>query len=343
MVKLLNTLYVLSEDAYLSLDGDNVVVSIERKEAGRFPLHTLCAIEYFGYKGASPFLMGECAARGIDLSFFTKHGRFLSRVVGESRGNVLLRREQYRISDNEVRSCAIVRNMIAAKIYNARWVLERAMRDHPLQVDMEAMGDASAELAVFVSKARSARTNDELRGIEGAAARTYYGVFSQMILADKESFRFEGRVRRPPKDSVNALLSFAYTLLTNDCASALEGVGLDSYVGLMHVERPGRKSLALDLVEELRSVFADRVVLSCINNRVLRASDFETKEDGSVYLSDRGRRAFLDVWQRKKRDALQHPYLKKKLAWGLLPHTQALLLARCIRGDIDGYPPFMWK
>lgn len=343
MKRLLNTLYVTSEDARLSLDGENVVVSKGDSIAGRFPLHTLQAIEYFGYFGATPALMGECAARGIDLSFFRPSGRFLARTIGEQHGNVLLRQEQYRISDDEVRSLSIATNMIAAKIFNSRWVLERCVRDHPMQVDVERLHSSSSDLAGLVLQARTATDMAELRGVEGTAARRYFDAFDQLVLADKKLFAYNGRNRRPPMDPVNALLSFAYSLLTNDCASALEGVGLDPYVGLMHVERPGRKSLALDLVEELRSVFADRMVLTCINNRLFKRASFEWREDGSVYLGEEARRAFLGAWQKRKRETLKHPFLGEKVSWGLLPHVQAMLLARYIRGDLDGYPPFMWK
>lgn len=343
MIKLLNTLYVLSDDAYLALDNGNVVVDKGGKEAGRFPLHTIGAIEYFGYKGVSPALIGECASRGIDLSFFTCHGRFLARTVGEERGNVLLRQQQYRISDSEEQSIAIARNMIAAKIFNARWVIERSIRDHPMQVDKEAMKRCSTNLAEYTRQAREASSMEELRGVEGLAARCYFSHFNDMIFVEDEFLCFNGRSKRPPMDAPNAMLSFAYSLLTNDCASALEGVGLDPYVGFMHVERPGRKSLALDLVEELRSPVADRAILTCINNKMFNEKSFENRPDGSVYLGESGRRKFLDAWQRRKREQIRHPYLKSKVAWGLVPHIQAMLLARYIRGDIDGYPPFMWK
>lgn len=343
MKKLLNTLYVLSEDAYLALDGENVVVHRGNTIAGRIPLHTLCGINYFGYKGASPRLMGECATRCIDLSFFTPTGRFLTRVAHENTGNVLLRRAQYRIADDTERSCLIARNFITAKIFNARWILERAKRDHPLQIDSEKVCLRSRELTNLTDEALTAESIDTLRGIEGYAAKSYYAVFDELILDHREDFRFDGRNRRPPKDPVNAVLSFAYVLLANECASALEGIGLDPYVGFMHADRPGRKSLALDLVEELRPVVADRAVLMCINNRILNSSHFLYREDGSVYLSTEGRRAFLEVWQKRKKAELTHPYLKEKVSWGLVPHVQAMLLARCIRGDVDGYPPFMWK
>jgi len=343
MRKLLNTLYVTTEESYLSLDGENIVVWKDGKRLGRFPLHVLNNVVYFGYKGASPQLLGACAKRNIGFSFFSGHGRFRARIAGESQGNVLLRKTQYRVSDDDESACGIARNFIVGKIYNARWVLERLLRDHPLQVDVEAVSAASSDLANFTMAASESDNLDTLRGIEGSAARSYFGVFDQMVLSNKEFFAFDGRSRRPPKDPVNALLSFAYVMLINDCASALEGAGLDSYVGFMHQDRPGRKSLALDLVEELRSVFADRVVLNCINNRKIQPKHFEERETGECLLTEEGRKVFIDAWQSKKREELRHPYLKEKVQWGLLPHVQSLLLARCLRGDIDEYPPFLWK
>ncbi|MDO4183185.1 MAG: type I-C CRISPR-associated endonuclease Cas1c [Coriobacteriia bacterium] len=343
MKRLLNTLFVTTEDAYLTLDGDNVVVMRGEDRIGRFPLHNLEAIYYFGYKGASPRFMGACAERGIDLSFFSPHGKFLAKVCGETRGNVLLRREQYRIADDTERSCDVARNFIIGKVFNSRWVIERARRDHPLRVDMDSLAAASAELASYAVKAREALSLEELRGAEGAAARCYFGVFNQLVLVEEEAFAFSGRSKRPPRDPINALLSFGYSIQASSCASALEGVGLDPYCGFMHQERAGRKSLALDLVEEFRSVFVDRLVLSCINNRMLSANHFETGSDGGVRLTDKGRGVFFAAWQKKKKEELRHPFLNEKLPWGLLPHVQALLLARYIRGDLDGYPPFMWK
>lgn len=343
MKKLLNTLYVLSEDAYLALDGENVVVRRGGAVAGRLPLHTLGGIAYFGHKGASPSLIGECAKRGIELAFFSRSGRFLARIVGESQGNVLLREQQFHLVSDETASCGIARNFIIGKIYNSRWVVERAVRDHPLQVDAALLKQRSSELARYLTEARDSSSLEQLRGIEGSAARCYFDAFNELILLDDGWAEFKGRSRRPPRDPANALLSFAYALLTGDCASALEGVGLDSYMGFMHVVRPGRKSLALDLVEEFRSVFADRVVLSCINNRMFKEESFEWRPDGSVYLGEAGRRAFLDAWQKKKRETIRHPFLDEKVPWGLVPHIQALLLSRCIRGELDGYPPFMWK
>lgn len=343
MKKLLNTLYVTSEDLYLSLDGENVVAWRKDERTGRFPLHILGGIAYFGYPGASPQLLGACLERGIGFSFYRPNGRFLARIAGNDSGNILLRREQFRVSESPERSLQIARHFIIGKIHNSRQILDRARRDHPLQVDMQALEAKSKELKDYVSDAKDADSLDYLRGVEGAAARAYYAVFDQLIFANRDCFQFRGRNRRPPKDATNALLSFAYSLLANDCYSALEGVGLDPYMGFMHTDRPGRKSLALDLEEELRSVFADRVVLNCINNRVVREGHFECRLDGAVLLNDSGRKLFLDTWQAKKREVIQHPFLKEKIPWGLLPHVQALLLSRYLRGDLDGYPPFLWR
>ena len=343
MKHLLNTLYVLSEDAYLALDGENIVVFRGEETAGRIPLHTLDSVLCFSYKGASPALMGACVERGIGLSFFTPHGRFLVRICGAARGNVLLRKRQYEVSENEEESLSIARNFIVGKIFNSKWVLERALRDHAMRIDGGRVKKASESLDGSMKAARSCGSIDSLRGIEGDAASTYYGVFDELVLRDKDFFRFAGRSRRPPRDAVNAMLSLFYTVLANDCASALEGVGLDSYVGFMHADRPGRKSLALDLEEELRPVFVDRFVLSAVNNRVVDSSSFDVCETGEVRLTDRGRKALFESWQNRKKDQIVHPFLKEKMARGLVPHVQSLLLARFLRGDLDGYPPFLWK
>mgnify|MGYP001852319276 FL=1 len=343
MRRLLNTLYVFTEDAYLALDGENVVVRRGEGELGRVPLHTLEGILCFSYRGASPGLMGACAERGVALSFFDRKGRFLAGVHGEQRGNVLLRKAQYAWSEDPEKSVAVARNFIVGKLYNGRWVLERAVRDHGLRIDADAVKAASGRLDASMRGAASCESMDRLRGIEGDAAAEYFGVFDELILRDKEAFRFAGRVRRPPTDAVNAMLSLFYTVLAHDCAAALEGVGLDPYVGFMHVDRPGRRSLALDLMEELRPIMADRFVLSAVNNRVMRPGQFERRESGEVRLTDEGRRALFGAWQERKREAIVHPFLKEKIPRGLVPHVQALLLARCIRGDLDGYPPFLWK
>lgn len=343
MKHLLNTLFITSEDIYLSLDGENVVANRGQQTIARYPLHTLSGIISFAYAGASPALMGACARRDIALSFCTPRGRFLARVCGPSRGNVLLRRCQYRLADDKAASCLIARNMIFGKIYNARWSIERTRRDHELRIDGEQIANASAILKNLLPKILDANSLDSLRGLEGAGAAAYFGVFDQLILNNKDTFAFKERSRRPPKDPLNALLSFAYTLLANDCASALESVGLDAYVGFMHQDRPGRSSLALDLMEELRPCMADRFVLTLVNNRIVKAADFHFYENGSVYLTDEARRRFLKDWQEKKQEKLTHPYLKEKMPWGLVPYVQALLLARLLRGDLDAYPPFLWK
>lgn len=343
MKRLLNTLYILSENAYLTLDGENVVARKCGEETGRVPLHTLESIVSFSYAGASPALMGACAEHGIALSFFSRKGQFLARTEGARRGNVLLRRQQFRLSDDPQQSLTLARNFIIGKVFNAKWVLERALRDHKPRINTQSVRKASGFLDESLTRIRCCTSAAELRGVEGDAAATYFGVFDELILREKETFAFTRRIKRPPTDPVNAMLSLFYTVLSNDCAAALEGVGLDPYVGFLHVDRPGRMSLALDLMEELRAVMVDRFVATCINNRIIKAEHFETRESGEVRLASEGRRALFETWQNRKRGTLTHPFLKEKMPWGLIPHIQAQLLARCIRGDLDGYPPFLWK
>lgn len=343
MKQLLNTLFITSEDIYLSLDGENVLANRNGQTVARYPLHTLQDIISFSYFGASPALMGACAERNIALSFCTPQGKFLAKVGGESNGNVLLRRKQYRVADDTSASCEIAKNMIVGKVYNARHSIERTRRDHGMRVDVEKLTDASEKLRESLPALRDCNDLDTLRGLEGVAATVYFGVFDEMILNQKDVFRFKGRNRRPPLDPINAMLSFAYTLLAHDCAAALESVGLDSYVGFMHRDRPGRSSLALDLMEELRPCLADRLVLTLINNRVLGENDFEYQPTGAVLLTENGRKTFLKFRQEKKKDKLTHPYLGEKTSWGMIPYIQALLLARYLRGDSDAYPPFLWK
>ncbi|MDR0890458.1 MAG: type I-C CRISPR-associated endonuclease Cas1c [Oscillospiraceae bacterium] len=343
MRHLLNTLFVTSEDAYLSLDGENVVVNREQKEFARFPLHTLAGIISFSYSGASPALMGACAKREVALTFCTPRGRFLARACGESNGNVLLRRTQYRIADDPARSCEIARNFLFGKLYNARRSIERSRRDHALRLDTEKLCAASDSIRDLLPAVLAETSPESLRGLEGVGAAAYFGVFDDLILNRKEDFYFHGRNRRPPLDNVNAMLSFAYSLLANDCASALESVGLDSYVGFLHRDRPGRSSLALDLMEELRVCMADRFVLTLINNRVISGADFEKRESGAVLMKDDARKSFLRSWQERKKESITHPYLGEKMPWGLVPYMQALLLARHLRGDLEAYPPFLWK
>ena len=343
MRKLLNTLFITSENAFLSLNGETVCVEIDHQKAGQFPLHTIESILCFSYNGATPAFMGACAGRGINLSFFSPFGKFLCRVAGESRGNVLLRKEQYRISDDIGKSCLIARNMILGKVFNCRWSIDRTLRDHGLRVDEERCRNAILYLTNAMDNIKRAEDLDSLRGLEGECASVYFSIFDDMILNQKDDFRFNGRNKRPPLDYVNAMLSFGYALLANDCAGALEGVGLDAYVGFMHRDRPGRKSLALDLMEEFRAVLVDRFVLTMINNRQIRKEHFQTSGSQAVEFTDEGKKKFLMAWQEHKREQITHPYLGEKICWGLAPHVQALLLARYLRGDIDGYPPFLWK
>ena len=343
MKKLLNTLYVTSEDSYLALDGENIVVLDKEKEVGRIPLHNLEGIVSFGYRGTSPALMGACADRNISLCYVTPNGKFLARVTGSVKGNVVLRKKQYEVSMNETDSLEISKNCIIGKIYNARWVLERATRDHSMQIDTEKVKSASKMLKDAAIRVQKSQSKDQLRGYEGEAASVYFSVFDELILQQKKDFVFSDRNRRPPTDNVNAMLSFVYTLLTNNIASALETVGLDPYVGMMHTDRPGRASLALDMIEELRPVLADRFVLSLINKKVVKVKDFIKKENGAVLMKDDARKKFLSEWQNRKKETLTHPYLKEKMEWGMVPYVQAMLLARYLRGDLDAYPPFLWK
>ena len=320
MKKLLNTLYVTSENSYLALDGENLVVYNEKKEVGRLPLHNLEGIVFFGYRGTSPALMGACAERNISLCYLTPQGKFLARVTGKVKGNVLLREQQYISCKDDEMSLAIAKNCITGKVYNARWVLERAIRDHEMQIDVENVKKASLYLKESLQYIQNAESKDQLR-----------------------EFNFQGRNKRPPQDNVNAMLSFVYTLLTNQITSALEVVGLDPYVGYLHTDRPGRVSLALDLIEELRSVYADRFVLSLINKRIVSGKNFSKKENGAVLMDDDLRKKLLTEWQNKKKEVITHPYLKEKVEWGMVPYVQAMLLARYLRGDLDGYPVFLWK
>lgn len=343
MRHLLNTLFVTSEDAWLSLDGENVVVNRDKTAVARFPLHNLQMIICFSYAGASPALMGACAQRGVGLTFCTPRGKFLARTCGISQGNVLLRRSQYRVADDPAESCRIARSMIFGKVYNSRWSIERTRRDHKMRIDEGEFRSVSESLKELLPQILEVSDLESLRGLEGAAATAYFRLLDDMILRQKEAFFFHGRNRRPPLDNVNAMLSFAYSLLANDCAAALESVGLDAYVGFLHRDRPGRTSLALDLMEELRPCMADRFVLTVINNRVLSAEDFDREESGAVRMTDGGRQKFLKQWQLKKQETITHPYLEEKIPWGLVPYVQSLLLSRYLREDLDAYPPFLWK
>ena len=343
MKKLQNVLYVTSPDSFLSLDGENVVIKKEDSSTIRLPLHNLENIVSFGYAGASPALMNACAERDIGLCFLTPNGRFLARVSGKIRGNVLLRKKQYIVSEIEEQSVPIAASFLIGKISNCRKVIQRAVRDHAISVDVQRISGAAVSLKDCMNEIGNCQSIEMLMGVEGSAAKIYFSVFDQLILQQKDEFFFKERSRRPPMDNVNALLSFLYTLLTNEVASALETVGLDPYVGFLHQDRPGRVSLALDMMEELRPVFVDRLVLSMINRMQINGKGFVRKESGGVIMTDDLKKQILTAWQDRKKESLIHPYLNEQIMFGLIPHVQAMLLARYLRGDLDAYPPFFWS
>ena len=340
MRKLLNTLYVTTPEAYLSKDGTNVVISVRQQEVFRIPIINIEEIVTFGYMGASPGLMKLCSDNGVSLTFLSPQGRFVCRMQGQTKGNVLLRKKQYQLSENENASLHLSQLMIAGKIQNYRSILRRYIRDN---------GDKREVMEVVnlldLYKLESLRSSDmqTLRGIEGIAANRYFEIFPYLILQQKSDFPFNGRNRRPPKDAVNAMLSLAYTLITNEMTAALESVGLDPYVGFLHTLRPGRVSLALDMIEELRAYLADRFVLSLINKRQIAAKDFLYQGEEGVILKDDARRTFITAWQNRKKEEFIHPYLNQRIPIGLLPYCQAMLLARYMRNDIDDYPVFIVK
>jgi CRISPR-associated protein Cas1 len=343
MRQLLNMLFITKPEVYIGLNGENVTVREGNEIIARYPLHNIEGIVCFSNLGMSPQLMEKCVEQNISICFLTPTGRFRAKVIGETRGNVLLRKKQYRVADNEEACLEIARNFILGKVYNEKWLLERYIRQYALRIPAEQMKTASSKLSDFMHQIEKCESLEQLRGFEGSAQVVYFGEFDHMILNQKEDFFFHDRNKRPPEDRVNSLLSFAYTLLSNDIAAALETVGLDPYVGFMHQDRPGRASLANDLIEELRAPIADRFVLSLINRNQLRPDDFEINENKSVYIKDSARRTFISAWQMNKQEELTHPYLCEKISWGLVPYSQALLLARYLRGDIDQYPPFFWK
>lgn len=343
MRKLLNVVYISTPDLYLALDGENILFRRDEKTISRLPLHNLEQIVCFSYTGVSPALMGACSARGIGLCFLSPYGKFLGRVEGKQKGNVLLRKIQYRVSDDETQSAKTAVPFLLGKVGNCRKVIDRAVRDHAMLVDVEALKSVSASLKEILFQIKNAESLDDLMGYEGCAAKLYFGQFDQLILKQKEEFFFHDRNRRPPQDNMNALLSFLYTLLTSEVASALETVGLDPYVGFLHRDRPGRPSLALDLMEELRPVFADRLALSMVNLKQVSGEGFTVKENGGILMDDDTRKKVLTLWQERKKENIIHPYLKEKVEFGLIPYIQALLLARYLRGDLDSYPPFFWS
>ncbi len=343
MKALLNTLYVTTQGSRLGQDGETVAIRVEDETKLRVPIHTLSGIVCFGQVSCSPFLMGMCAEKGVALSFLTENGRFLAKVQGPVSGNVLLRRQQYRLTDSAPASALIAKAVVLAKVANCRTALLRASRERSESKERVVLDAAVLRLKRILEEVGAANSVDEIRGHEGDAARTYFGVFDHLILAEKEHFFFRGRSRRPPLDNINALLSFFYTLLTHDVASALETVGLDPAVGYLHRERPGRPSLALDLVEELRPVLADRLALTLVNRQQVTSDGFRRLENGAVMMDEETRKEILVAWQKRKQDEIVHPYLEERVPLGLVPYVQATLLARYLRGDLDGYPSFLWK
>jgi CRISPR-associated protein Cas1 len=343
MKKHLNTLFVTTQGAYLAKEGETVVVKVQKEIRLRVPIHTLGGIVCFGNITCSPFLMGFCAECDVALSFLTEQGRFLARVQGPVSGNVLLRREQYRRADDMDTSAKVAKAVITGKLANCRTVLRRALRDHPDKLDNDGVRSASQLMRGSLKRLGSELPLNVLRGIEGDAAHTYYKVFDNLITSQKKDFVFKGRNRRPPLDKVNCLLSFIYTLLMHDVRSALESVGLDSAVGFLHRDRPGRTGLALDMMEEFRPFIADRLTLSLINLSQVANEGFNKSESGAVLMDDETRKTVLVAYQKRKQDEIMHPFLEEKVSIGILFYIQALLMARYLRGDLDGYPAFIWK
>jgi len=343
MKKHLNTLFVTTQGAYLAKEGETVVVRVERKTLLQIPIHAIGGIVCFGNVTCSPFLMGFCAERDVTISFLTEHGRFLARVQGPVSGNVLLRREQYRRADDMSAAAQMARSVLTGKLANSRTVLLRALRDHAAKLNADEVREASTKISASLDYLQSGLPLNALRGVEGDAAHAYFSVFDHLIVSQKREFTFRGRNRRPPLDRVNCLLSFLYTLVLHDVRSALESVGLDPAVGFLHRDRPGRPGLALDMMEEFRPFLADRLTLSLINLNQVREKGFTKMESGAVLMDDETRKTVLVAYQKRKQDEIFHPFLEEKVTIGLLFHMQALLLARCLRGDLDGYPVFIWK
>lgn len=339
MRKLLNTLYITDESAYLSTDGDNVVCTSEDKEKFRIPFLNIESIYCFNYLGCSPALMGKCVDKGISLCFVSPSGRFLAKVCGETKGNVFLRKQQIYCFDSNLK---LIQNNVATKLSNTRYNLKRSVRDNREKTDISRLEQCCDMLTAQIDRVYQETDIEIIRGIEGQCAKAYFSIFDDMILHRKEEFKISGRTKRPPLDRVNAVLSFLYTIYTNDYASALECVGLDSYIGFYHTLRSGRVSLACDLIEETRFI-VERLVVSMINLGTLTKNDFDKEISGAVLLNDDGRKKVLTKWQEKKREAFVHPYLKEKIPYGLIPYVQSTLLAKYVRGDIDEYPTFVMR
>jgi CRISPR-associated protein Cas1 len=343
MKKLLNTLFVTTEGAYLRKKRETVVVEINNETVLKLPLIALSNIYCIGRINMSPAFMQHCMKMGIGIAFFSLYGRFMARVQGPKSGNVLLRRQHYRWADDVEHTSDIARYIIGAKISNSRNVLQRALRNKPDIKGRDEIKTAIGRLYFSLKQAQNTFDLDTLRGIEGDAANVYFGVFDHLISTQKDSFVFSGRNRRPPRDAVNATMSFLYAIILQDCVSALEAAGLDSYVGFLHRDRPGRQSLALDLMEEFRAMLGDRIVLSMINRQQVSVDDFEMSENGAVYIGDKVKKKVLAEYQSKKQNEIVHPVIGEKIRVGLLFHVQSMLLSRHIRGDLEYYPAYVWR
>lgn len=341
MRHMLNTLYVMTQDSYLAKEGENLLLRVDKEVRFRIPVHNLEAVVCFGHVNVSPPLMRLCMDSNVAISFLTEHGAFQGRVVGAAHGNVLLRRRHYRMADDPATAGRLASRFVIGKLANSRHVLDRAIHDHAAQT--ARINEIRSALAEHVRTARDAAEVDHVRGIEGDASRLYFSVFDNLILQNKDGFFFRERSRRPPLDAMNSLLSFLYTLLMHDVRAALETVGLDSAVGFLHQDRPGRPSLALDMMEELRPMLADRLALTLVNRRQVEPAGFVAKESGGIIMDDQTRKKVLTAWQTHKQEEIRHPFLDEKIRLGLVPYAQSLLLARHVRGDIDDYPPFIWS
>jgi len=343
MKKYLNTLFVNTQGAYIFHEGEAVVIRVNSEDVLRVPVHLIEGLVCFGNVAITSPLLALCGRHGVTVSLLSENGRFLARVRSGVKGNVLLRRAQYRMADDLTKRVELARGFILGKLANSKTILQRAARDHGDKGGGEALSHAGGMLSSFIEAARRETDIEALRGIEGEAARIYFEVFNHAITAQKENFFLHSRNRRPPLDNMNALLSFAYTLMVHDAESALEAIGLDPQVGFLHAERPGRPSLALDLIEELRSVIADRLALTLVNLKQVQAQGFRTTESGGIIMDDKTRKIVIMAYQKRKKEEITHPFLEENVPIGLLLHVQALLLARFIRGDLDAYPPFLWR
>lgn len=343
MKRLLNTLFITTQGSYLAREGENILVKVEKQTKFCIPIHTLEGVVCFGQVSCSPFLMQLCGENKVSISFLTLYGHFMARVQGPISGNVFLRREQYRRADDQEKACEIVRPIVIGKIYNSRVVINRSIRDHGETIDLSSMNKVSNKLSRIIDQVNDSNQINQIRGYEGEAANLYFSVFDNLITSQKDSFFFKERSRRPPLDPMNALLSFVYTLLLHDVTSALEVVGLDPQAGFLHTDRSGRDSLALDMMEEFRPFFADRLVLSLVNRQQVKAKGFIKTESGAYLMDDATRKIVLSTYQQRKMEEIQHPFINEKIEFGLIPYVQSLLLAQYLRGDIDGYPPYLWK